>query len=124
MKTRNLISIFTLGLLVAFTTAFVSDAWAGSGPVRIRRTVEVHEKYRGHDGGHSYRYERWESRPGRHDYRYEHRDRYRSRSWYRDHACDLPAHRHWRPHHHDHDGHVYFFFGWSMGHTGVFIGVP
>ena len=124
MKTRNLITMFTLTLLVAFATAFVNDALAGPTGVRIKRSVEVHERYEGRHGDHSYRYDRWEARPGRYAPRWEHRDRYRTRYWYRDHACDVPAHRHWRPHRHDHDGHVYFFFGWGMGHTGVFIGVP
>ena len=150
MRNRNFIPLVTMAVFALCTTSFVSSAWAGPGIVRIKRTVEVRETHQDRDRKQSSGYERRDTRPDRHDQRWEqrkgseHRDRHQSRHArqehkrsdyrerqgrhyaYRDpkHSCDLPAHRHWRRHHHDHDGHVHFFFGLNTGPAAMFFGIP
>ena len=157
MKTRNLITLFSLALIVPSTSTFAKEASADPFGVRIKRSVMVQERVHSRDGDRNPRYERQETRSGGRDQREEHRDsdqrsryerretrsdghdqkweyrdrvefrdRHQSHYVYREHDrhCDLPAHRHWRQHRHDHDGRVHFLFGWGIGPTAMFFGFP
>jgi len=134
MKTRNLMTIFTVAFVVSIGTAFfVPSAEAGSFPKFNRPAQQVvRERVERHDGdrNRSYTYERWERNrapaPRENRREWEHRERYgEPRYGHYDgghRSCDNASHRHWGRHWHDDHGHAHFFFAWGLLLPGLYIG--